>query len=261
MHGIPNGLEGGIVIIRAFSWGVAVCILAWLPARATVMLSATGNATVQPLGPRTGANGLRFLNIEGSANSQFASYGVIDFAPATPVTTPAPAPTVQLTLQLTQSNAAFTANGGLSFYLVEDTATPITAGASPLRFDPTAAPGGFSGQLAPAFLLGTGLFTQVANRTVDRFAFSLTGAEQSYLTTELATSSPVRLVVAASDPGTAATYAGSSNTNTSGPVLVLDTAAPPMSVPEPNTLLLTCAGLAGLANHRRRQYCLVARNK
>jgi len=45
----------------------------------TQSVIATANATVKPAGPRTGTSGLKYFNVEGSANTTNASYGVLRF--------------------------------------------------------------------------------------------------------------------------------------------------------------------------------------
>src|SRR5262249_20399058 len=132
-------------------------------------LSATQTAIIQPAGPRQGSGGLAFFNIEGNNNGQFASFAVADFSPSAgsgPVGN-------SLSLLLTQDNAAFTANGGLAFYLTKDTTTSIGQSDSPLKFDTSDLPTGLGSQLQPNFLLGTGTFTQVDNGHLDTFTFTL----------------------------------------------------------------------------------------
>ena len=226
--------------------GACAAVLATMPARADLLLPAVSNATVQPGGPRAAANGLRYFNVEGAANGQYASFGVLDFTLPSAATVSAQS----LTLALTQANASFTANGGLDFYLTEDTATGIAAGASPLRYAASAAPSGIGSQLAPRFLLGSGMFTRVADGAKDNFTFALGGAAQSYLNAEMAMGGPIRLIVGAADPGVAATYAGYTNTAFAGPALTIATGTPPSAVPEPDAWLLVLTGLAGLAAAR-----------
>src|SRR5262249_46577527 len=103
-----SGLTAGIL-----GWGLVLFSIS-LPrqACANIVLPAANNATVQPAGPRPGANGKQFFNMEGAGNGSFASFGVVDFQ-----SSPMNVQITSLTLALTQANAAFTNNGALIFYL------------------------------------------------------------------------------------------------------------------------------------------------
>lgn len=139
----------------------ALAIGAGGAARADLTLSATDNATVQSGGPRLGGNGKNFLNMEGSANNQFASFGVVDFA------TTGAAPITGLGLlrvQLVEANASFTGPGSLNFYLSTSTATNIQPRTSTLVYNPALAPKGLGTQLDPKFLLGAGTFSSMGVR-------------------------------------------------------------------------------------------------
>jgi hypothetical protein len=173
------------------------------------------------MGPRPGVNGKQFLNMEGSANGGGASFGVVDFQ-----TGPMTIQVASLTVDLTQANAAFTQNGALNFYLSTDTATNIEPFTSPLAFNPADFPTGIGGQLSSLLPLGAGVFTQVTSGTVDAFTFSPSFAVTSYLTSQISTGGPIRLVIAPADATVAATYAGFSNTEFAGPELILATPVP-----------------------------------
>lgn len=236
---------------RRTTTGRTFAILGWVPlltmtslpqeALANIILPAVNNATVQPSGPRPGVNGKQFFNMEGSGNGTFASFGVVDFQ-----SSPTSVPVTSLILDLTQANAAFTQNGALIFYLSTDTATGIEPITSPLAYSGADTPTGIGTQLAPLFLLGAASFTQVSDGTVDAFPFSLSLAAASYLSGQLLTGGPIRLVIAPGDPTVAATYAGFSNAEFSGPELTLVT-----PVPEPGTLGCACLALLALAANSR----------
>jgi hypothetical protein len=221
---IPGAMAGilGSVVLLVVSPGEL---------RANIIVPAVNNATIQPAGPRTGANGKQFFNMEGSGNGMFASFGVVDFQSG-----PMNVAITSLTIDLTQDNAAFTNNGTLIFYLSTDTATNIEPGTSPLIYNSNSAdlPTGIGTQLSPLLLLGTGIFTQVTTGTIDSFSFSPDSALTSYLSSQLSTGGPIRLVIAPGDASVAATYAGFSNTEFGGPELLLAT-----PVPEPGTLVGT----------------------
>jgi hypothetical protein len=213
------------------------------PVRADlIQVPAFDNATVQPppFGPRSGVNGKIFFNMEGSANGTFASFGVADFRLTPPVF---PTVTVNsLTLEFTQQNAAFTHNGGLNFYLTEDTTTNIQPGTSPLAFNSGALPDGLGSQLLPRFLLGSGTFTETMNGDLNSFTFAVPDAAQPYLTNQINSGGLLRLIVAPAEANVAATFAGSSNTDSAGPVLALNVT----TVPEPSSFVLVAIGLLGL---------------
>jgi hypothetical protein len=220
-------------------------------ARADLILSATDNATVQPSGPRTGANGKIFFNAEAVSNGTFASYGVVDFA-TTGISAPVAAGWL-LTLKLTEDNAAFTAPTSLNFYLSTDTTTNIQPGTSPLKYDTTAAPEGIGNQLSPKFLLGSGQFTtsgNVKSGQVDTYSFALTASAAAYIDTQLG-SGPLRIIVTPTSQTGSATWAGFSDTSFTGPRLLL-------AVPEPGPLYLGMVGsalsLGVWAVRRRREF-------
>ncbi len=222
-------------------------------ARGDFSVLATNNATVQPGGLRNTPNGLRFFNVEGSANNTFASFGVIDFqAPANTNV----ASISSLTLRLTQDNAGFTRNGGLRFFLTQDTTTNDVPGASgstntALTFQAASSPNGIGNQLSPNFALGTGIFTQGTtgtngSGTVDTFTFNFaaTSALATYLRNQINTRGDIRIIVAPDDANVAATYAGATNSSNPGPIL--------SAVPEPTSyILLAIGGLVGLIARRR----------
>jgi hypothetical protein len=221
-----------------------------LPPRAlaNILLPAANNATVQPSGPRPGVNGKQFFNMEGSTNGTFASFGVVDFE-SSPIT----GPVTSLILDLTQANAAFTNNGALIFYLSTDTTTGIEPVTSPLAYNSADLPTGLGTQLSTLFLLGTGSFTQGSDGTVNAFSLSLSPAATIYLSGQLSMGGLIRLVIAPDDPTVAATYAGFTNAEFSGPQLTLVT-----PVPEPGTLV--CACLAFLVVTGGSRFGIVARS-
>ncbi|MBX3095333.1 MAG: PEP-CTERM sorting domain-containing protein [Fimbriimonadaceae bacterium] len=211
---------------------------------------AFDNATVRPTGPRTGSSGRAFMNIEGSANGDFASFGVADFDGSmidfggnqVDVIT-------GITITLTQSNAGFTLDGPLSFFVTSNLRS-IADGADIIYDFPNGGENGIGDQLNPIEFLGSGTFTEVATGEVDEYTFnSLSAGASAMLTAMYLGDSNVRIVIAPDDPTTAATYAGYSNTNPLliGPQLTLTGEA----VPEPASMV--ALGLGALALVRRRR--------
>jgi len=188
--------------------------------------TATGNATVQPNGPRTGANGINFFNIEGSTNANNSSYGVIDI----PLSNTNFGGTVTginaVTLNLTEFNAAFTAPGQFSVYVTGNTTTTIANdGTSPLRYilgagntnTGTATVGPVSpdpNTLSPLTFLGSFNFTTTGNTNngqVDSVALTFSGAAATDLVNRINSNSTLRLVLTPDNLTTAATFIGATN--------------------------------------------------
>jgi hypothetical protein len=216
------------------------------PAPADVItVAATDNATVQPDGPRPGDNGKRFFNMEGSANMNFASFGVLDFGTSTFMATSV----TGATLQLTQANTFFTMNGGLQIFLVPDTTTDIQPVTSPLKYVPPNP--GLGTQLGTPLSLGTAMFVQGTggpfgdgSGTVDTFNLTISPSAAALLQSEI-NAGKVRIVVAPDSATVAATYAGFSNDLFTGPILQLNGTFQP-AVPEPSSLALAGFGIASL---------------
>ncbi len=213
-------------------------------------LVAFDNATIQPGGPRSGSNGKAFLNIEGIGLGTFASYGVIDFDGSALSFSEAITGVTALRIDLTQSNAAFTTNGNLKFWLTSDILTNIQPGSSPLTLDGSTTYGIAGDDLEPLFELGTGAFIQVGNGAVDSYTFNVSGAAADLLTDSVADGSTIRVVITqdAGDDAVAATWAGFSHTTFAGPTLTL--AGEP--VPEPASLAALSLGAIALLRRRNK---------
>jgi hypothetical protein len=221
-------------------------------ASATVVsLEAVDNATVQAAGPRPGAAGKNFFNMQGSANNQFASFGVADFdLGAVPPLGFTATDVTNVTLSLTQANAGFSAPGDVSVFLTDKTGVNIQPGSS-IAFQ-----AGNNGAAAvdsafnPLTLLGTGNFGTTGNvnsGTVDVYNLSFSGTGLDYLLTQLNTGGTLRLVLATTAAGTSATYAGFSNSNFDGPTLSFT------AIPEPASLALLGLGSLLIAGRRRQR--------
>jgi hypothetical protein len=208
---------------------VAVAMIALASATsayaAAISTEAVDNATVQPAGPRSGASGKAFFNVEGSANGTFASYGVADFQFGAQPFTVVGINSASLTL--VQSNAAFSTTGPFLISLdkkaVLSGIQPVT---SPLAFDgvdPGTGADVGSGDL-DLLAIGGGPFTYtvVATGQVDNYPLSLSAAVQAEIISRLNAAGTIRLVLGTGASNLAATWAGATNTTLTGPTLNLD---------------------------------------
>jgi hypothetical protein len=182
---------------------------------------ATDNATVQPTGPRMGQNGKDYLNVEGVMNGNFASFGVIDFD-SSALGLNGVTDLQSVTISLTQDNASFTHDGPVNFYITEDTTTSIQPDDMAILFD-TNDSEGLNGQLSPIHLLGAGNFMQTNSGDLDQFRFALDTDTKAYLIGQINTGGTIRVVITPTDPATAATYAGFSSPDYTGPVITVTT--------------------------------------
>ncbi|MBC8139275.1 MAG: hypothetical protein H8F28_25655 [Fibrella sp.] len=228
-----------------------VCLLSPAFANQTISAVAARNATVMPSGPRTGANGTNFFNVEGSNNGNFSSYGVLDFVSAAFGINETVASVQNLTLNLFNAPAGFSVAGSVNVYLATDVTTSISnvGGASPLRFQGTGEGITNGGQLGILYLLGSGAYVNNGSNAplTYNLAFGNTAASNLFVNS-LNNASVIRIVVTPVQNSVAATYAGVTNsTVASRPRIGFNTIAAAVTVPETNTFALAGLGILPLA--------------
>lgn len=215
----------------------------------TASVEASHNITVQPAGPRQGASGLNFFNIEGNAAGNFASFGVAEFNFDAGAFTDPLVAIKNLTFKLYQSDAAFSVSGNVNLWLTNDTSTSTAQVGSPLTWQAGALPDGIGGQLDTKWKLATFAYDESQDNGFETVVSinSLDAAAEAYLLSQLNADGMVRMIVSPDSDSVAATYAGFGNTTFSGPVLEIEANA----VPEPATVAALAIGALALIRQRR----------
>ncbi len=205
-----------------------------------------------------------YLDVEGSGNGSFETFGIVDFTntnyafPNAPVTAIAP----QITLSLGDSPFSQTRPGVVNFYLTTNN-RPLTD----LAYDTSAAgvaSGGVGTQLGSLMFLGASNYISVKNgpKGTLNYTFTLTPTEQSYIVSQFNNPadlnngsdpgpSTIRFVVAdlAAD-SEVASFTGAAGTAGIAPTLTVSVA----SAPEPSGIVAILIGMGtlGLIAVRRR---------
>jgi len=228
----------------------ALALVLAAPAAHAASVEAYDNRTIQPAGPRTGGSGINFFNVEGSDNGSFASYGVARFDLSSlksgfDTTYGAGQWMVDsIVLELTQSNASFTTDGGVSVYFTDIDSPAIENMA--LQYD-------FTGDFADASHVVSYNFAAVSSGTVESHTLFNRAQGNSAggmnLAADILADNIVTLALVDADTSVAATYAGFNNNTYAGPTLVVNVSA----VPEPEAYALMLAGLGLVGFFARRQ--------
>jgi len=226
---------------------------------AASQVEAFQNATVRPGGVVTGVGGLDVLVIAGSEHGASASYGVARFD-VSAVRAEFDAYygagrwiVSAVTLLLTRTNPAFTADGRVSVHFTRDDTVALTAPTS-LAYSGLDGPS-FARDFSDAYFLASYEFRGLSSATVDDtslYMLPITGAPPANpLADDIRNEGIVTLVLADGSAGVAANYAGVGNDTYDGPTLVILAA----QVPEPEIWALLGAGLllvGGVRGMRRR---------
>lgn len=178
----------------------------------------TKTAMIEVTGPKQGKSAARYFNVEGKAHIKFMNYGVLRFetkalkADLDKKFGAGKYKITDVTLQLTQSNAAFTQNGSIELFFSPDAKTDITSASSPLKF-----PYKPAGPLLIGQPLGTADFNKIGEKMDPSKPLPPTDyplikgkAGQNGLIAALTQGKTVTLVIADKDPNVAATWSAKS---------------------------------------------------
>ena len=185
----------------------------------------------------------RFFNVEGDDDA-FAVYSLADFSTGSIGQVSA---INSLSLDLTQSLAFFSANGGMEFFLASDTRDVDLN--DPARFMSAQANGGANtgadvvgNEFGTLFPLGSGTFTETATGDVNTFTFSLDAAGEAFAISQINSGGLLRIIATPADTNVQATYSGAGS--------ILTPPSPPVLnvVSTPNDVLLGDVNLDGVVN-------------
>ncbi len=196
-----------------------------------ISIEADENLTVQPAGPRQGANGLRFLNVQGPDNGTFASFGVFSINPANASGSLSGYSGIRF--QVTQANAGFTISDGIfGLFLVQEQTQPFLQTNANLTFDVTNSPSGLDADLnpsgAPLIKVSTLTHYSVLNPSGTTYDISLdlSGPAGSFISSAIANGERLRFAFAVApeslDLSADGNFAGYDNSTRPGPTLVFD---------------------------------------
>ena len=188
---------------------------------------ATTTFTVRPSGPVTGGTGVNSLDVEGTSNGSFASFGIIDINLAGVLSADEIASRVEdVRLTLVQDNESFTDDGPISVYVASSAAAAVNINSS-IRYQ-----SGRNGiDCVPSVLSDDAVRSCVfpsVHHTVNNVNLPdgssddvmLYGdAIRTALTVAMSEGGSVRLIVVPEHPQTAATFAGFNNASFSGPTI------------------------------------------
>ena len=168
-----------------------------------------------------------FFNVQGDDDG-FTVYSLADFDTSSIGQVSA---INSISLELTQSNAFFTANGGLEFFLASD--TRVVSLADPARFI-SAQPGGANtgeavvgSAFGTLFPLGNGTFNETGTGDVDTVLFSLDAAGEAFVVSQINSGGLLRIIATPADAGVQATYSGAGSILTPPSPPVLNVTATP----------------------------------
>lgn len=154
-----------------------------------------------------------FFNVQGDDDA-FTVYSLVDFDTSSIGEVSA---INSLSIELTQSNAFFSADGGLEFFLASDTRQVATT--DPARYISDQANGGANtgaavvgNEFGTLFPLGTGMYVETATGDVDTIVLSLDAAGEAFAISQINQGGLLRIIATPSDADVQATYSGADST-------------------------------------------------
>jgi hypothetical protein len=188
----------GFVAISA-SWVVA--------AHAGEDVVASKSLTVQAGGPRQGAAGTNYFNIQGKNKDRYAGFGVLVF----PVLKGDERAEIKnLTIALVQSIPSFASDGKIKFYLARP-ADADPSSVEKLKYDSTATGGLAKDAFKSLYPLGSAAFKKVETGRLDTFVLAPDAMARDELRSLIKTGGVLHIVIAPEDDDVAATYFGAGN--------------------------------------------------
>jgi len=191
-----------------------------------------------------------FFNVQGD-DDQFTVYSLVDFdSSQLGLTGLSTGQVASISLGLTQSNAGFSTNGGLEFFLASDTrAITLSDTARYLSDGDNVGAEVVGSSFGTLYSLGTAVFTQTNTGDVDDFSLSLDTVGEQFLVDQINSGGILRVIGTPTDLGVAATYSGANS--------LLDPPSPPTltitAIPEPNFALALGVGCCIIGCKRRRR--------
>ncbi len=214
-------MRGKVVVRTVFAAALGLICVQSVLSQTTFKASKT--AIIEQNGPKTGSSGERYFNVEGKDKGKYSCYALVQFdAKAMLVelkkaSLNGKAKLKQVRLDLAQSNASFSASGGVRVYYVPGLPDPKA-----LKY-PFSLQGSAKaiGELKFALVAGAKPSSREPLAAIIVDKCDLTGTVHANdLTKALASSPMLTLALVETTPGVAATWAGTAHKSLPPPTLV-----------------------------------------
>ena len=229
---------------------LVIIALASVPALAGLSATMTRSATQTETIEADGMSGSPWFHNAQGAGDAYSEFAVSDFSFSQADFVFEVSNITDMSVTYTQANAWFAKAGATAVWLAAANST-----FDDLAFDSSTYPGGVSTATglsglgsADLQIVGTGFFSPVGDGgQKDTIVFSLSDNAEAALIEAINNGTAFRLVLAAGDEATAATYAGVGNYDYDAPQVSIS------AVPEPATVALLGLG-TGILSIRRKRY-------